>query len=56
MAMTSATAQSGRTSQRGNCWRMISGRLRPVAMPSLAERLWISMAMMLAYTTTQSSL
>ena len=33
----------------------ISGRLVPVTMPSLAERYWISQAITLPATTTQTS-
>ena len=33
----------------------VSGRLRPVTMPSFAERYWMSQAMTLPSTTTQTS-
>ena len=35
--------------------RQSSGRLRPVAIPSFAESVWISIAIRLAATITQTS-
>ncbi len=52
--MTSACTHIPQDSQRGKWSRKLSGRLRSVAMPSLAERYWISIAIKFAASTTQS--
>ncbi len=43
------------TSGRGSRSRHSAARLRPVAMPSLADSAWNSIAITLATTTTHSS-
>ena len=55
IATTSATPHMPHTSGRGNCSRHTSARLRPVAMPSLAESDWMSIAIRFALTITQTS-
>ena len=55
MATSSAWPQSPFTTGRGRCSRHSAGRLRPVATPALAERYWMSIAMMLLTTTTHTS-
>ena len=55
IAITSAWSQSPIVTCRGNSSRQTSARLRPVATPSFAERPWTRIAMMLAATTTQTS-
>ena len=55
IAMSSAWTQSPKLVRRPKCSRQSSGRLRPVAMPIFAERFWISIAMRLAASRTQSS-
>ena len=56
MAISSAWTQSSRLTDRGKRSRQTSGRLRPVAMPSLALSDWTSMAVRLAPITTQISM
>jgi len=55
MAMTSAWTHSAVDVARGKRSRHSSGRFLPVAIPSLADRYWISMAIRLAISTTHSS-
>ncbi len=55
IAIASACSQSSTTTRKGNRSRQTSGRLRPVAMPSLALIDWTSMAIRFAARTTQSS-
>ena len=55
IAIASACSHSSTTTRNGNRSRQTSGRLRPVAMPSLALSDWMSMAIRLAASTTQSS-
>ena len=55
IAITSAWIQSRIEVRREKCSRQTSGRFWPVAIPSLAESVWITIAIRLAATTTQSS-
>ena len=55
MAMSSAWTHSPQVTGRGKWSRHSSGRLRPVAMPILADRFWISIAIRLAASSTHSS-
>ena len=55
MAATSAATQRPRVVGREKCLRQFCGRVRPVTMPSLAERYWMSMAMAFDQSSTQSS-
>ena len=55
IATHSACTHSPMLTRRGKVSRQTSGRLRPVASPSLADRDWISIAMTLAATITHSS-
>ena len=55
MAMSSAWTHRPQVTGRGKWSRHSSGRLRPVAMPILAERFWISIAIRLAASRTHSS-
>ena len=55
MAMSSACTHSPQVTGLGKCSRHSSGRLRPVAMPTLADRFWISIAMRFAASRTHSS-
>ena len=55
IATASACSHSSTTPRNGSRSRQTSGRLRPVAMPSLALSDWMSMAIRLAASTTQSS-
>ena len=55
MATTSIKPHIAQTAPGGNWSRQCSARFLPVAMPSLAERVWSSMAIRLLATTTQSS-
>ena len=55
MATSSACTHMSRDTGRGKVSRHISGRSRPVAMPSFAVRVWISIAMRFAATITHSS-
>ncbi len=56
IATASACSHSSTTTRDGNWSRHTSGRLRPVAMPSLALIDWTSMAIRLAASTTHSSM
>ena len=55
MATSSACTHSPRVTGFGKWSRHSSGRLFPVAMPALAERYWMSMAIRLLTTRTQIS-
>ena len=55
MATSSACTHMPRVTARGKWSRHSSGRFRPVARPSLADRVWISMASRLATTITHTS-
>jgi len=55
IAISSACTQSPSDVRRENRSRQISGRLRPVAIPSFAERSWISIAIRFEATITQAS-
>ena len=55
IAITSAWIHRAIEVHRGKCMRESSGRLWPVASPSLADRYWINMAIRLATSTTHSS-
>ena len=55
IATTSVSTHSASTTGRGKWSRMTSARFRPVAMPSLADSVWITIAITLAVTTTQTS-
>ena len=55
MAISSAWTQRPQVTGRGKCSRHSSGRLRPVAMPTFADRFWISIAIRLAARITHSS-
>ena len=55
IAIASACSHSSATTRNGSLSRQISGRLRPVAMPSFALSDWISMAIRFAASTTHSS-
>ena len=55
MATTSAWIQRPIEAGREKVWRHSSGRFLPVAMPSFADWVWISIATRLAATTTHSS-
>ena len=55
MATSSACTQRPRVTGRGKLSRQSSGRFLPVAMPALAERYWISIAIRLLTTITQTS-
>ena len=55
IAISSACTHSPSVIHRGNCSRHSSGRLRSVAIPSLADRYWISIAIRFASSTTHSS-
>ena len=55
IAISSAWIQSPSDAVRGKCSRQSSGRLRPVTMPTFAERYWISIAIRFAATITHSS-
>ena len=55
MATNSACSHSPRVTGCGKWSRHSSARLFPVAMPALAERYWISMAIRLLTTSTQIS-
>ena len=56
MATTSACSQRPIEARRENVARQSSGRFLPVAIPSLADWVWINIAIRLAATTTQSSM
>ena len=55
IAISSAWIQSPIVARRGKCSRHSSGRFLPVAMPTLADRYWISIAIRLAASMTHSS-
>ena len=55
IAIASAWTQSPIEVRRENCSRQTSGRLRPVAIPSFAESVWISIAIRFEATITQTS-
>ena len=55
IAITSACTQSPIEVRRENCSRQTSGRLLPVAIPSLADSVWISIAIRFEATITQTS-
>jgi hypothetical protein len=55
IAITSACTHMPQVSARGDRARMCSGRFCPVTIPSLADRYWMSIAIRLATSTTQSS-
>jgi hypothetical protein len=55
IAITSACTHIPQVTARGNRSRTTSGRFRPVTIPSLADRNWISIAIRFASSTTQSS-
>ena len=55
IAITSAWSHSARLAGRRKRSRHSSGRLRPVTIPSFAERYWTSIAIRLAASTTHSS-
>ena len=55
MAISSAWIHNPSDARRGKCSRQSSGRFLPVAMPTFAERFWISIAIRLAATSTHSS-
>ncbi len=55
MQISSAWSQSPTDTARGYRSRQASARLRCETTPSLAERYWMTMAMRLAASTTQSS-
>ena len=54
MAITSAWIQRPTVVLGENCSRQTSGRLRPVAMPSFADNVWISLAIRFEATITQT--
>ena len=55
MATSSACTHRPRVTGRGKCSRHSSGRLRPVARPILPDSDWMSIAIALAATMTQTS-
>ena len=55
IAISSACIHRPTVTHRGKRSRHISARLRSVAIPSLADRYWISIAIRLASTTTHKS-
>lgn len=55
IATISATTHSAHVTGRRNCALIVSGRLRPVAIPSLAESAWISIAIRFDATMTHTS-
>ena len=56
IAISSAWTHKKKTTGRGKRSRHTSGRLRPVAMPSLALIDWMSIAIRLAASTTHRSM
>ena len=56
IAITSAWIQSRIDVRREKRSRQTSGRLRPVAIPSFAESVWISIAIRFEATITQTSM
>ena len=55
IAITSAWSQSPTDVRREKWMRQISGRLWPVAIPSLADSVWITIAIRFEATITQIS-
>ena len=55
MAMSSAWTHSPQLTGLGKRSRHSSGRFLPVAMPTLADRVWISIAIRFAARITHSS-
>ena len=55
IAISSAWTHRPQVTGRGKCSRHSSGRLRPVAMPTLADRYWMSIAIRFAARITHSS-
>ena len=55
MAITSAWIQSPNETARGNRSRQTSARFIPVAIPSFAESVWMSIAIRFEQRITQSS-
>ena len=55
IAISSACTHRPTVTHRGKRSRHISARLRSVAIPSFADRYWISIAIRLASTTTHRS-
>ena len=55
IATTSACTHRPRDVRREKRSRQSSGRFLPVAIPSFADWVWISIAIRFAATTTQSS-
>jgi hypothetical protein len=56
MATPSMITHMPETPQRGSWSRQCSAKFFPVAIPSLAESAWVSIAMRLLATITQSSM
>ena len=56
IAMTSACTQRNRVTALGNRSRQTSGRFLPVAIPSLADIDWMSIAIRFAVRITHSSM
>ena len=55
IAIASAWIHSAIVTRWGNSSRQTSARLRPVAIPSFAESVWISIAIRFEATITQTS-
>ena len=55
IAISSAWIHRPREVRRENCSRQTSGKLRPVAMPSFADSVWISIAIRFETRITQQS-
>ena len=53
IAISSACTHSPKVTRRENCSRQTSGRFIPVAIPSFALIVWISIAIRFATRTTQ---
>ena len=56
IAITSACSHRPIVTGRGNCARHTSGRFMPVAMPSFALIVWISIAIRFAARMTHRSM
>ena len=56
IATISDTTHISQTSGRGNWSRQTSARFFPVAIPSFADSVWISIAIRLLATITHSSM
>ena len=54
-AETSAASHSPIVIGRGKCARQFSGSVRPVTMPSFADRYWIRIAIAFDHSSTHSS-